>query len=201
MDRRGPLPRCWEKLSKDANTQGKERTMANVEIVNGAQAAMITAGTEGPAGYLAYIGVDAIGGRSWAVIGSEELLVSPHAYAPEGATFPTERLYDLLAGAREPRSVSVSAKYGVSASRGACGVVTVCIDGTKAIPAGAQWTDIVFGTLPEGFRPAIDVNMSVECGGGRGIFSVLPNGNVKYVRASSSDYSEGVAASVAYCAA
>ena len=175
--------------------------MANVETINGAQAAQITAGPEGPSGYLATVGVDAAGGRSRAVVGAEELLVSPHAYAPEGATFPMQRLYDLLAGARKPQTVSVSARYGVTASVGACGVVTVCMDGSKALPAGAQWTDMVLGTLPAGWRPAADVNLSVECGGGRGIFSVLPNGNVKYVRATASGYADGVSATVTYCAA
>lgn len=175
--------------------------MALVETVNGTQMAQLTAGEASPAGYLATVGASASGGESTAVLGAERLLVSPHAYAPEGEAFQMQRLYDLLAGSRAPRVVALSEQRGVTAQVGACGVVTVCVDGTKAIPAGAQWTEVALGTLPEGMHPAAEVNSGVQCGGASGILSVLPDGRVKYVRAAPSSYAEGLAAAVTFCAA
>ena len=95
-------------------------------------------------------------------------------------------------------TMTLSSAYGVYASRGPDGTVAVYSRGASALPAGAQWTQVALGTLPEGWRPPCDAMQAVPCGGGTVYLGVTTAGAVSYTRATPTQSADGVYATLCY---
>lgn len=94
--------------------------------------------------------------------------------------------------------MTLNSAYGVYASRGPDGTVAVYSRGASALPAGAQWTQVALGTLPEGWRPPCDAMQAVPCGGGTVYLGVTTAGAVSYTRATPTQSADGVYATLCY---
>lgn len=85
-------------------------------------------------------------------------------------------------GASALEAFTVNDYYGVLAWRNSAGVVTISNQDWKQIPAGGQWSTLVFGTLPEGWRPPDLLQQPVLMAGLQHVLQVLANGTVQLVR-------------------
>lgn len=76
----------------------------------------------------------------------------------------------------------INSTYGVRAWKNSMGVITLTTQDWQQIPAGAKWTTVVFGTMPEGWRPPDLLQQPVLIAGLQHVLQVLADGTVQLVR-------------------
>ena len=76
----------------------------------------------------------------------------------------------------------INSTYGVRAWKNSMGVVTLTTQDWQQVPAGAKWTTVVFGTMPEGWRPPDLLQQPVLIAGLQHVLQVLADGTVQLVR-------------------
>lgn len=89
---------------------------------------------------------------------------------------------DLSGGTPTLEEVQLSSTYGVYAWNNSMGVVTISSESWNDVPAGAQWSTVTFGTLPEGWRPGGLLQTPVLLNGTQHVVQILANGTVQLVR-------------------
>ena len=118
--------------------------------IHGTTSAQLSAGPllEGQ-GYPAYLGCSGGTDDSLIVLAAEDILISPHAYAPEGPRLPMWDLFALVAG----QSSAVQIATGITAVKYGA-MVSLMFNGVQCkLPVSGAYDNNLMGTLPEGYRP------------------------------------------------